>query len=86
MSPHVALGVVDLGGRIERDTLAQLSASAQTAGVPVIAFGPHKNVDAFRDAQAAGFTRVLSNGVFHAQTAEMIRRYARADTIEADDG
>ncbi len=78
-SAGVALGVIDLGGHIDRETLAQLSTTAQSAGVPVIAFGPHKDVDALRDAQAAGMTRVLSNGVFHAQTAEMIRRYARTE-------
>lgn len=75
--PRVALGVIDLGAHLEADALKLLAGEAQTAGVPVIAFGPHKDVDALRDAQRAGLARVMANSLFHAQAAEMIRRYAR---------
>jgi hypothetical protein len=44
--------------------------------VPVIAFGPHKDVAALQAAKAAGVTRVMANSLFHAQAADMIRRYA----------
>ena len=45
--------------------------------MPIIAFGPHKDVDALREAKRAGLTRVMSNSQFHARTVEMIQRYAR---------
>jgi hypothetical protein len=46
--------------------------------VPVIVFGPHRDVDGMRAAKAAGVTRVISNGQFHAEMGAIIERYARA--------
>lgn len=71
--PDVALGVVDLGSRAD---LSQLDAG-QTVETPIIAFGPHKDIEAFREAKSVGITRVMSNSQFHANTIEMIQRYAR---------
>jgi hypothetical protein len=43
---------------------------------PVLVFGPHKDVDGLRAAKAAGVTRVVSNGQFHREMAQLIERYA----------
>jgi hypothetical protein len=67
--PNVALGIVDLGVGIDWDTW-------QSSAIPVIAFGPHKDVAALQAAKAAGITRVMANSLFHSQAANMIRRYA----------
>jgi hypothetical protein len=45
--------------------------------VPVLVFGPHRDVDGMRAAKAAGVTRVVSNGQFHAEMGTLITRYAR---------
>jgi DNA-binding NtrC family response regulator len=74
---YVGLAVIDLGVRINGDDLRSLSQAAQRAGIPLIGFGPHKDVETFREAQAAGLTRVMSNSQFHANTVETIQRYAR---------
>jgi DNA-binding NtrC family response regulator len=78
-SEPVALGIVDLSSRVDLAALQVNSAEADDQVIPIIAFGPHKDVDAFRDAKTAGLTRVVSNSMFHAQTVEMIQRYARTD-------
>ncbi len=43
---------------------------------PILAFGPHKDVDGLRAAKLAGVTRVVSNSEFHRNALELIRRYA----------
>jgi hypothetical protein len=45
-------------------------------GVPVLAFGPHRDIDAFRAAKDVGVTRVVANSQFHREMAELIERYA----------
>jgi CheY-like chemotaxis protein len=45
--------------------------------VPVIAFGAHTDVDAFRAARAAGVDRVTSNGDFSRRLPELIESYAK---------
>ncbi len=84
VGPHVALGIVDLSSRADLDELRPDGQRQLDSHVPIIAFGPHKNVDAFRDAKAAGLTRVMSNSQFHAQTIAMIQRYARTDTADSE--
>lgn len=66
---NVALGIVDLAAGVDWDAW-------QAPDVPVIAFGPHKDVATLQAAKAAGITRVMANSLFHAQAGEMIRRYA----------
>ena len=70
------LGIIDLGGGVDWDAFRTLAENDQTSTIPVIAFGPHKDVEALQAAKAAGITRVMSNSIFHAQAAAMIRRYA----------
>ncbi len=81
----VALGVIDLSARVDMADISPALAQDQVAAVPVIAFGPHKDVDAFRDAKAAGITRVMSNSQFQANTVAMIQRYARVVTAGDND-
>lgn len=47
-------------------------------GLPVLVFGSHKDVDGLKAAKAAGVTRVVSNGQFHREMADLIQRYALA--------
>jgi hypothetical protein len=54
-------------------------------GVPLLAFGPHKDVDAFRAAKDAGITRVVANSQFHREMADLIERYASAVIAEEDE-
>lgn len=49
-----------------------------TDGLPTLVFGSHKDVDGLRAAKAAGVTRVVSNGQFHREMADLIERYALA--------
>ena len=51
-------------------------------GVPVLAFGPHKDVEAFRAAKDAGVSRVVANSQFHREMADLIERYAASAAID----
>ncbi len=55
-------------------------------GVPVLAFGPHKDVDAFQWAKEAGATRVVANSLFHRDMAGVIERYANVIGDSDNDG
>ena len=80
--PATALGVVDLGSRANLDELHV----PENRHLPIIAFGPHKDVDALREAKQAGLTRVMSNSQFHARTLEMIQRYATSESSGDESG
>jgi hypothetical protein len=71
----VALGVIDIAATPDWELLAGAVVSGGLA--PILAFGPHKDVDGLRGAKQAGVTRVVSNGDFHKDPAAMLRRYAR---------
>lgn len=49
---------------------------AQDAGVRVLAFGPHREVELFKAAKATGVDRVVSNSQFHREMGALIERYA----------
>ncbi|MGH2550937.1 MAG: hypothetical protein ACRDHN_16215 [Thermomicrobiales bacterium] len=72
----VALGVIDIAAIPDWEVLAGAIASGGLA--PILAFGPHKDVDGLRGAKQAGVTRVVSNGDFHKDPAAMLKRYARS--------
>lgn len=69
-----ALGLIDMAAGVN---WAAISGIAER-GVPLLAFGPHKDVASFRAAKQAGITRVVSNGDFHRDTLGLVRRYARS--------
>ena len=71
----VALGIIDINFGPDWDGIAE--AIAGGALPPIIAFGPHLDVDGLRAAKKAGVTRVFSNGDFSKDTAAIIARYAR---------
>ena len=65
------LVLVDFNQPVDWTALASLG----TAGVPVIAFGSHTDVDGFRAAKAAGIDRVVSNGAFSRTLPDLIAKY-----------
>jgi hypothetical protein len=74
---QAVLAVVDLAAvqaGSEWDDIGDLVAD----GLPVLVFGSHKDVDGLRAAKAAGVTRVVSNGQFHREMPDLIKRYALA--------
>jgi hypothetical protein len=73
---RAALGVIDMNGVVDWDAISGLTA-ADGIDTPLLGFGPHVDVEGRRAAKAAGLRRILSNGEFHRETAEMIGRYAR---------
>lgn len=54
-------------------------------GLPALVFGAHKDVAGLRAAKAAGVTRVVSNGQFHREMAELIERYALGSSCALGD-
>ena len=72
---NVALGIIDISFAPDWDRLANEIAHGSLP--PLIAFGPHLDVDGLRAAKKAGVTRVFSNGDFTKDTAAIISRYAR---------
>lgn len=66
------LGLVDFNYPVDWPAIAPLMAF----GVPVIAFGPHKDIEGFKAARAAGVTRTIANGEFSRSLPDLARRYA----------
>jgi hypothetical protein len=64
---------------VDWDALA--AALASYPDIPTLGFGSHTDVDERRSAKAIGLTRIVSNGDFHRNAAELIQRYARIDEI-----
>ena len=73
--PAAALGLIDLGAGPDWLEIAALT--GDETRTPILVFGPHKDVDGFRAAKAAGITRIVSNGDFHRDMLGLVRRYAR---------
>ena len=74
--PPAALGLIDLGAAPDWTEIARLT--QDVPAIPILVFGPHKDVEGFRSAKAAGITRIVSNGDFHRDMLGLIQRYARA--------
>jgi CheY-like chemotaxis protein len=73
-SAKPALVVLDLNAKPDWSALEPLLESEHHP--PVLAFGPHKDVESRRAAQAAGVTRVVTNQQFHKNLNEFVDRYA----------
>ena len=73
---RACLGIVDFNFPVDwpavRDSVRQ--------GVPIIAFGPHTDVEGFRAAKLAGVRRVVSNGEFSRSLPDLAQRYAAPRT------
>ncbi len=76
-STHPALVLLDLNAKPDWKTLEPMLESK--TGPPVLAFGPHKDVNARREAQAAGVDRVVTNQQLHRNLQEYVQRYIVAD-------
>ncbi|MBW3634719.1 MAG: hypothetical protein KY456_17000 [Chloroflexi bacterium] len=66
------LGLVDFNTPVDWTKLQQ----ALATGIPVVAFGPHTDVEGFRAAKAAGAARVVSNGEFSRSLPALAKRHA----------
>ena len=72
--PTTVIAIVDMNGAVDWSALG--AALAQPGfTTPVLAFGPHTDVENRRAAKAAGVNRIVSNGQFHESMAELIDRY-----------
>jgi len=78
--PPAALGLIDLGADPDWSEIAHVT--RDMPAIPILVFGPHKDVDGFRAAKAAGITRIVSNGDFHRDMLGLVRRYARAQPAD----
>lgn len=68
-----ALGLIDFNQPVDWKALSPAIAE----GIPIIAFGPHKDIDGFRAARAAGVTRTIANGEFSRSLPDLVARYAK---------
>lgn len=77
-----ALIVVDMGsaGNDWAAAIRSVRDDPVTAALPIIAFGPHVEVDNQAAARAAGATRVLSNSRFVADLPGLLARYLPGDS------
>lgn len=73
--PAPLLGVIDMNAKIEWDLVRQLS-DDPTVATALLGFGPHVDSVGRRAAKAAGVDRIVSNGQFHREMIDLLRRYA----------
>jgi hypothetical protein len=81
-SPVKAL-ILDLeAGPVAMELLARVRAAAAKpeSAIRVVAFGPHVEVGALREAAAAGAESVLTRGAFSARLPEILQDLDRATT------
>lgn len=69
---RAVLGLVDFNFPVDWEAVK----ATVSIGVPILAFGPHKDVEGFRAAKRAGVTRVVANGEFSRSLPDLARRYA----------
>ncbi len=73
LSPAIVL--LDLNASPDWTVLEPLLIDA--SGPPILAFGPHKDVDSRRAAQQAGVSRVVTNQQLHRNLIGYVEQYAR---------
>lgn len=71
-----SLVIVDLQV-IEDESAWDYITATRKQGVPVLVFGPHKDVEGLRAAKQAGVSRVVANSQFHREMPVLIERYVR---------
>lgn len=74
--PAPVLGIVDMNAGVEWGIVRALVDDPAVA-TPLLAFGPHLDVANRRAAKAAGVDRLVTNGEFHRDMVDLVRRYAR---------
>jgi predicted metal-dependent hydrolase len=77
-----ALMIVDLSTqRLAWDRWIQvIKTSAATRRIPIIAYGPHVQVDTLKTARSMGADLVVSRGRFHRAAPELIQEWARTSS------
>lgn len=70
------LVVIDLQV-IEEESAWDSVTATRALDIPVLVFGPHKDVEGLRAAKAAGVSRVVANSQFHREMPELIERYVK---------
>jgi hypothetical protein len=73
----VAIGIIDMNGAVSWDVVREALSVAHSGLAPTLAFGPHVDIEGRRAAKTAGVTRIVSNGQFHSDMADLIARYRR---------
>ena len=75
--PAPSLGIIDMNAGVD---WGQVSAVVENPAIecPLLAFGPHLDVEGRRAAKAAGVDRLVSNGEFHRDMVRLVGRYARS--------
>jgi DNA-binding response OmpR family regulator len=68
-----SLVLLDLGTNPDWQTLEPLLENESAP--PILAFGPHKDIEGRREAQAAGVTRVVTNQQLHKDLVGYVVRY-----------
>lgn len=56
-------------------------AGARQVGLPILAFGSHRNVDVMRAAKEAGCTEVLARSRFAAELPSLLQKYMEGPVI-----
>ena len=73
LRPRVLLIDLETRGVDAAALVAQLKGAAETAAIPIVAFGSHLNVDALHAAREAGADRVLARSAFVRDLPELLR-------------
>lgn len=73
-----SLVIVDLQV-IEDESAWDYVTAVREKDVPVLVFGPHKDVEGLRAAKQAGVSRVVANSQFHREMPVLIERYVKTD-------
>lgn len=71
-----SLVIVDLQV-IEDESAWSYITATREMDVPVLVFGPHKDVEGLRAAKQAGVSRVVANSQFHREMPILIERYVK---------
>ncbi|PWK13794.1 hypothetical protein [Tumebacillus permanentifrigoris] len=70
---HPSLVILDLTA--VQPGWQEMVAKAKEAGVPVLAYGPHVDVEAHEAAQAAGCDEVVANSKFKIDLPNLLKKY-----------
>ena len=73
-----SLVIVDLQV-IEDESAWDYITATRDLQVPVLVFGPHKDVEGLRAAKQAGVSRVVANSQFHREMPVLIERYVKKE-------
>lgn len=71
-----SLVIVDLQV-IEDESAWDFITATREKDIPVLVFGPHKDVEGLRAARQAGVSRVVANSQFHREMPVLIERYVK---------